>query len=311
MRCLVLHTRFAESLATDLKKEFGHAEFLPFNSIEKTNPLLKEIDVCIVAREFPDGLFAQMPNLKWIQLTGVGYEHVHRGLPAPGVTVTNAGALPSLAVAEFIFSKILMLSKGLPQLLTQQQMHEWKLPNISLMKDLSVTVLGTGNIGSQLAKLLNPMGTKVIGVNRSGLQPIENPFSKIVKLKDATDELTSTDYLVVAVPSAPDTVGLVSSELMRQLKPDARIISVSRQNVLDLAAVVERLDNNLLASASLDTFDDEPLMPNHPLWTQKNLFVTPHCAFYYRNHYRDLVHMISRNFRNFCSNTTLANVVEI
>jgi phosphoglycerate dehydrogenase-like enzyme len=225
--------------------------------------------------------------------------------------VTNAGALPSLAVAEFVFSNILMFSKGLPDVLSQQQMREWKLPDITLMRDLSVTVLGTGNIGSQLAKLLGPMGTKVIGINRSGLKPFETPFSKIVKLKDASDELMSTDFLVVAVPSSSDTAGMVSSDLLLKLKPSARIISVSRQNVLDLKVVVERLNNNLLASASLDTFDDEPLTPNHPLWTQKNLYVTPHCAFYYKNHYRDLVQMISNNFRNFGNNTTLTNVVEI
>ena len=95
--------------------------------------------------------------------------------------------------------------------------------------------------------------------------------------------LNATDMLVVLLPLTPDTQGIVSYQLLRQLRRrnglgGAVLINAGRGQLQNDADILRALDDGTLKEASLDVFETEPLPRTSPLWTHPKVFVTPHAA---------------------------------
>jgi phosphoglycerate dehydrogenase-like enzyme len=86
------------------------------------------------------------------------------------------------------------------------------------------------------------------------------------------------DYLVVAAPLTPATRGAVSREVIANMKRSAWIINIARGPIIDEPALVEALSAGLIGGAALDTFVQEPLPKESPLWTMPNVIITPHSS---------------------------------
>ena len=100
-----------------------------------------------------------------------------------------------------------------------------------------------------------------------------------MKLLPLADLFAQADYVSLHLPRTPDTENLVNAELLRTMKPTARIVNCARGGIVDEPALVEALKSGQLAAAGLDVFAEEPVSPDNPLLALDNVIVSPHVTW--------------------------------
>jgi phosphoglycerate dehydrogenase-like enzyme len=156
--------------------------------------------------------------------------------------------------------------------------HSWsnQLP-IRSIRDNEFTILGTGNIGVNVAERMRGMGAaKIVGLSRSG-KP-HPAFDKVYPISQLDEILPDTKILVMALPGTADTTHILNRARIALLPADAYVINVGRGTAVEQEPLMEALNGGKLAGAALDVMDPEPLPKDHPLWTTKNLILTPHVS---------------------------------
>jgi len=232
----------------------------------------------LVTWDFPtEDLARRAPNLKWIQIIGAGVEHLAPvdWLPT-GVALINGRGIHTQRASEYGLMAILMLHGNMPSFYTQQRDREYESIFATSIAGRTLGVIGVGGMGSGIAKQAKRMGLHVLGVRHHG-----NPARNVDEMfgPDGIDEvMRRADFVVVAVPTTPQTIGLIDRRRIGLMKPTAGFVNLSRAPVVDYDALVERLEAGKLAGAILDVFEPEPLPPESPLWTTRNLIITPHVS---------------------------------
>lgn len=222
-------------------------------------------------------LAAVAPKLKWIHCIGAGVEHM---LPMDwlpeGVTLTNNKGVHAAKAGEFGLMSVLMLHSHMPAIIHNQKQAVYDSLYASPIAGKTLVVLGTGSLGGSGAKMLQPLGVHVIGVNRSG-RAVEG-CDEVVTTEALDSVLPKADYLLIATPDTPETRGLMSRERLDLMKPTAGIVNIGREAVMDYDALCDKLEAGSLAGAILDVFDPEPIAAESRLWHTKNLIITPHVS---------------------------------
>ncbi|WP_216318490.1 NAD(P)-dependent oxidoreductase [Deinococcus aestuarii] len=206
------------------------------------------------------------PGLRWVLTLTAGIEHVAGDLP-PGVTLYNAHRLHDRAVAVHTAAGMLAAARALHRFRDAGREGRWATTmDLGTLDGKRVVIWGYGHIGRLLEELLTPFGARVTGI-RSRTPEAE---------RDAA--LSEADWVVLLLPSTPETKGLVNAEVLARLKPGAWISNQGRGNLIDTGALLDGLNSGHLGGAVLDVTDPEPLPEGHPLWAQENVIITPHIA---------------------------------
>ena len=173
-------------------------------------------------------------------------------------------------------------------------------------------VLGTGDIGGHIARNLHALGAgRVTGLCRSGRAP--GAWWDEVLPIDALDEiLPRTHFLLMALPSTPETVGILTRERIALLPEDAYVVNVGRGTAIDQEALLEALDAGRLAGAALDVMLPEPPPQDHPLWQTRNLLLTPHVSGNMTLGYtrQANVDLFCENLRNYAAGKPLKGLID-
>ena len=136
-------------------------------------------------------------------------------------------------------------------------------------------IIGLGSIGTEVARLAEQFGMRVIGVRRTpnGDEPCETwPTSRLHEL------LPMVDVLVLTAPLTADTLGMIGARELALLPTGAHVVNVGRGQVIDEPALAAGLASGHLGGAALDVFVVEPLPTESPLWDLPNVIITPHSA---------------------------------
>ncbi|SMB93667.1 NAD(P)-dependent oxidoreductase [Deinococcus hopiensis] len=206
------------------------------------------------------------PGLKWVLTLTAGIEHVASQVPE-GVALYNAHGLHDRAVAVHTLAGMLTAARGLHLFRDRQREGRWQSTfDLGTLDGQRVAIWGHGHIGRILEDLLRPLGAAVTGIRSR--TPVEE--------RDAV--LAAADWVVLLLPSTPETRGIVNAEVLARLKPGAWLSNQGRGNLLNTDALLAALDNGHLSGAVLDVTDPEPLPPGHPLWERPNVLITPHVA---------------------------------
>ena len=196
----------------------------------------------------------------------------------PDCLLTNSNVY-GVTIAEHVVMVTLMLLRRMPEYTQVVREHRWmnRLP-IRSIRDNEFTILGTGDIGRHVAANMKALGAaKVIGVCRSG-KSADPVWDAVYPISALDDLLPQTKILVMALPSTPETIGIMNRRRISLLAPESYLINVGRGTAIDQEALMEALNGGRLAGAALDVMDPEPLPAEHPLWETKNLLITPHTS---------------------------------
>ena len=308
----VYHPVLAEPLAQHLRARLTQVRVTAVTRTDVDPPDRDTIDV-LVAYRFPAGLLGRMRRLQWLQLTSVGFDHVQDEPRAPGLIITHAGSIPCRAVAEFVMMGIFALARNAPTLIRQHDQRVWMRPGARLVSGSTLLVFGLGRIGTEVARAARANGMRVLAVTRSGAAPVEVAIEldRCVPPDERHAVADQADYVAVCVPATPATRGLLDAAFFARLKPGAALIDISRPGITDTAALVEALRSGRCRAVLLDVQEREPLPPEHPLWNEPGVWVTPHCAFEQEREAEALAELIACNLQRLSTSGTLENVAEL
>lgn len=221
------------------------------------------------------------PKLKVIGRTGVGFDTVDvKKATEMGIPVVITPGANNHSVAEHAVTLMLALSKNLVEADRETRKGNWNIRGNQKAFEFegkTVGVVGMGNIGSQVAKLCNGLGMKVLGYDAFfSQQQVEQRGAEYCSGLD--EMLDKVDFLTVHVPLLDSTRNLIASEQLKKMKPSAFVINTSRGGIVNETDLREALNNGIIAGAALDVFCEEPLKADNPLLQTPNLIVTPHSA---------------------------------
>lgn len=253
-----------------VEASFGE-DFADFDAAMRT------AEVMIGWRVPREGLRARAPRLRWIHLKGAGVEHL---LPLdwvpPGLVLTNNSGVHAPKAGEFAATAILMLNARIPALVTQQREGRWGQLFSTPVSGKTLVVVGVGAMGGAAARRARALGLRVLGVRRSGRR---HPAVDEMYTPGQLDQvLPRGDFVLVTVPLTDVTRHLIGRRQLDLLRPEAGLVNMGRAEVVDYAALAEKLVRGELGGAILDVFAPEPLPADSPLWHTPRLIITPHVS---------------------------------
>ncbi|MDO9122147.1 MAG: NAD(P)-dependent oxidoreductase, partial [Anaerolineaceae bacterium] len=169
-----------------------------------------------------------VPNLKWIQFHYAGIDFIQESalLKTPNLIFSSMSGGSAIQEAEYILLMLLSMSHRMPELVANQVRKEWpndrwdKFTPVELSYS-TVGMVGYGSINRELARLLQPFNVKVLAVKKDAMRPIDggysieghgdpegNYFHRLYPVEALKQMLKLCDFVVVALPLTPETVGL-------------------------------------------------------------------------------------------------------
>ena len=265
-----------------IQKTAEEAGFVPhFFTLDQFEEAKACVQDCeILYAHSPELLRAAPATLKWYCCSFAGVDPYCKDpsiFANPDCVLTNSNVY-GVTIAEHVVMVTLMLLRRMPEYEEIVRNRSWsnQLP-IRSIRDNEFTILGTGNIGVNVAERVRGMGAaKIIGLSRSG-KP-HPAFDEVHPIADLDKVLPGTKILVMALPGTAETIHILNRARIALLPKDACVINVGRGTAVEQEPLIEALNSGRIAGAALDVMDPEPLPADHPLWSAKNLILTPHVS---------------------------------
>ena len=220
-------------------------------------------------------------NLKWFCCSFAGVDsYMNEDIyPNKDVMLSNSSGAYGITISEHILMVTLMMLRQMPKFEEIVRAREWeKGLSMRSICGSSITVLGTGDIGTNFARRAKALGAKVVRGVRRTKKAGDPAYDEMYTLEELDSILPETEILVMALPGTRDTAHILSRRRIGLLPQDAYVVNVGRGSAIDQEALMEALNDGRLAGAALDVCVPEPLPKEHPLWSTKNLLLTPHIS---------------------------------
>lgn len=225
---------------------------------------LAEVDA-VLGWRFPAGVAERLPRLRWVCSIGAGVDKLLAPGLAPEVQVSRiVDPEQATGIAQYVALMALRHARELPAYERQQQLRQWTRRPVGALRS-SVGVLGMGEVGQAVARMLQGLGFAVTGFRRSGGPSLEQA-------------LRSSDIAVCALPLTPQTEGLLNARTLEWLPRGAYLINIARGAHVVETDLIAAVRSGRLAGAALDVQAHEPLPADDPLWAEPGITITPHIA---------------------------------
>ncbi|CAD2079447.1 NAD(P)-dependent oxidoreductase [Phocicoccus pinnipedialis] len=266
-----LHEKYIE----DIEKEGLTYKFVKSSELTKAD--LNEAEIMISygsSKDFKNPEY--LTKIKWLHVMSAGMDEVPKEVFDKCI-VTNSSGIHKIQMAEYAVGLILQFYKNLNQAFENQKAHFWD----SNLKSEEISgktafILGTGNIGTRLAKLLSAFDVKVIGFNTLGREV--NHFEKTLPIIELKNRLGEADIVVNILPSTNKTRGLLDIQMFEQMKDSALFLNIGRGDVMTDETMIEVLKNRIIRHMLLDVFNEEPLKEDSVFYEFDNVTITPHAS---------------------------------
>ena len=260
-----------------------------FNFIEITDyspkSLTKELkDVHAIAlrtAELRREILQECKSLKIVSRHGVGYDNVDLNyLNREKIALAITGTANAVTVAEHVMSmffSLCKLSKTSDQLVRiGKSKQKTSLQNTMELYQKNIFIIGFGRTGKALAKRCNSFETKVY---------VFDPYieSKLIKENNCfpisfEEGIKIADFISVHLPLNNETKYLITRKELSQMKKTCILVNTARGGIIKEDELLWALQNQIIHSAGLDVFEQEPPDENSPLFAINNLILSPHSA---------------------------------
>ena len=216
-------------------------------------------------------------NLKWLQIPWAGAEGLQDIVPADA-RISNGSGAYGVSVAEHMLALTLSLVYNIPDYVRLGDQKSWSpVDKLRTVTGSTALILGTGDIGSNYARMVKDLGARTIGICRSNTSP-RAMFDEIHTSEKLNDVITRADIIAVATPGGKNSFHILGEEQFALMKKDCLIVSGGRGTNIDTEALCRALNEERIAGAGLDVIEGEPLDGKTGIWNTKNLLITPHVA---------------------------------
>lgn len=255
-----------------------------------------EADIVLAAPPMVAQRLKEFTKLDWLQSTYAGINALAGPELRQDYTLTNVRGIFGPLIAEYVMGYSISHYRHFQHYHQQQAQKQWQPQLYQSLSGRTMVILGTGSIGSHLAKVAQAFGIQAIGVNRTGIPPRQTSFDNTYHINEAHVALKQADILVNTLPSTPQTNKLLDGELLSHCQ-GALLFNVGRGSTLDEAGLLLALKNRWIEHAFLDVFESEPLAKEHPFWGLPQITITPHIAAL--SEPRQVVEIFANNYQSW------------
>lgn len=298
------HTLNPGDLSWEPLKALGECTIYDRTPSATVVPRCRDAEIVLTNKTvFNAEIYTQLPKLRYLGVMATGYNVIDiAAARRQGVAVTNVPIYGTASVAQMVFAHLLNL--------TQRVAHHhqtvaagrwarspdfcyWDFPLVEL-RDLTMGILGLGNIGRAVAKIALGFGMNIIFHTRT-----PPPAAEGMRPVDLATLFRESDVLSLHCPLTGETRHIVNAGRLALMKPTAFLINTSRGPLIDESALLAALNSGRIAGAGLDVLAVEPPAADHPLYAAKNCFITPHIAWATGASRQRLLDQVVENVRAF------------
>jgi len=273
------------------------------------------------------GLTAEMARaaarLKLVQVPGAGIDRIDRSALPAGVLLANTYGHET-GIAEYVIGAMLALSREFARLDAALRKGDWQSqwavgtippPVWPELSGRTVGILGYGRIGQGIAHRARAFGMQVLAIRRDVGRSMEDDLALLGGPDILDAVLERSDYVVVSMPSSPETVGWIGETQLRRMKPSAYLINVGRGEIVDEDALYHALAHRSIAGAALDVWyryprERGPVAPaTRPFHELPNVLMTPHVSGWTNGMLDARAKLIAENIRRVASGEQPLNLV--
>ncbi|MCA9936253.1 MAG: D-glycerate dehydrogenase [Ardenticatenaceae bacterium] len=226
-----------------------------------------------------EALLAQAPRLRVVSNMAVGVDNIDlAACSRHGIPVGHTPGVLTDGTADLTLALLLAVARQLPTAAADAQAGKWTtwLPTGWLGADLqgaTLGIVGLGKIGQAVARRAQGFGLRLLYSGPHEKAEAADLGATYVPLETL---LCESDFVSLHAPLTTETRHLINAQTLRLMRPSAILINMARGPLVDTAALVDALQNGVIAAAGLDVTDPEPLPPSHPLYSLPNCLVVPH-----------------------------------
>lgn len=245
-------------------------------------------------------------GVKYISTRSIGCDHIDlKAAERIGITIKNVTYSPG-GVADYTLMLMLMVIRNAKTTMRRADRYDYRLERVrgKELRDMTVGVLGTGQIGKAVIKRLRGFGCRVIACGNSKELSIN-----YVSLNEL---LQNSDILTLHVPLNEKTHHMIGDEQFKLMKPGSFLINTARGGLVDTIALIKHLETGKLSGAALDVlegeegifyYDNSQKPPENDflitLQRMKNVIITPHTAYYTERALRETAEKTIKNCLDF------------
>lgn len=250
-------------------------------------------------------------KLKSISVTRGGAVNVNvEAATRKQIPVFNTPGRNSSAVAEFTIGLIIAETRNIARSHETTRQGKWVDDYYMYDKteyELSSKVIGLmgyGNIGEKVCKLLSGFGCKVLVYD-----PYISQVKRNAELVDLDTLLSEADIISLHMRVTPETTGMINLKLLKRMKSSAILVNTARGPLVNYSDLYEALSGGIIARAALDTFESEPVEEGNPLLKLENVTLTNHIAGASRNAVKISADIMAEDLKAFLEGRDVKNLV--
>jgi D-2-hydroxyacid dehydrogenase (NADP+) len=286
-----------ESQFSCLIHKLPHIQFSRATSDEEVEKQISDSDL-IITWQFKSHWYAQARQLKAIFTPAAGNDWITRDSRFP-VPVTN-GTFHGTIMAESLLGMIFFFNRRFGQLQRNQLAKDFDR-NIEsptpLLRGQHIIIIGYGNIGKSIARILKIFDCKITGVKRK-ITSVDKTFAdQLITHDDLIGKIGDADHVIAVLPNDKTTDNSITSDHFRAMKSSAIFYNIGRGNCYRESTLIDAIEKGHIAGAALDVFEEEPLPRGSKLWGLPNVFIMPHasaiCKEYLDIYFEELTYKIN------------------
>ena len=217
-----------------------------------------------------------LPQLKVVSKYGIGLDKIDvEYLTAKGIPLTFCPGVNHTTVAEHTFALMLALFRKLIKEANHVANGEWVRITGNEIMGKTLSIIGLGRIGKEVAIRANAFGMKVIGFDLYWDDDFARSH-KVERAQSIDEALNAGDIVSLHVNLSADTRTLINKERISKMKDGVVILNCARGEIIHTQDVIDALHSGEIGGYGTDVLDIEPPPSNHPMLNAPNTVITPH-----------------------------------
>lgn len=239
-------------------------------------------DAEAILGSIPKPLFDAAPKLRWVHTISAGVDaFLYPEMRDGEVLLTGEKGLVGSHLAETGFGLLFALTRRI-QAARLDAPHSWEQRleyrrEETELDGSTMGIVGFGGVGRAFARRAAAFGMDCLALDVEDVPPSDE-VAEVWGTDRFHELLERSDVVTVGLPLTEATRSVFDAAAFARMRPTAHLVNVTRGEVMDGDALVEALTSGAIAGAALDVQPQEPLPPDHPLWSLPNVAMTPHTA---------------------------------
>ena len=281
----------------------------PFQNELETVEALKKFEALFIMRErtkITKSLISNLPNLKFIMTSGTRNKAIDLDATKEKKILVCGTEINSNPAAEITWTLILGLLRNVKQEVDNMFQGYWQTTIGYELKGKRLGLIGLGKIGKQVAKVGQAFGMEVSAWSENLNLSEANKLNVLPMSKE--DLIKTSDILSIHVVLGDRYKNLITDKELKLMKKNSFIINTSRGEIINEKDLIEALENDEIAGAGLDVYNQEPLAQDHKLRFLPNAFLLPHLGYVTVENYSNFYFQMVENLDSCLNNKPIREI---